>query len=415
MPPNSRTITAMFFLNKLSADQAHRGITRLGRIIALAGMTWCCLHGATAAKDHSGGKTPVKKSANTVKKTNARATLIAQPTKSCAPIDAWLISTRHLGCTHGGFPVTGPALRYWQRVDNQGPWQPRTFEDFIAASQEIRTTWIMIHGNRMTSQDAVNYGSQVTRSLLPGHRAELPLRTITWSWPSDRVHGLIEDVRSKAARTPSESFYLGWLVNQMPAPTPVCFIGHSFGARIGTGTMHLLAGGALHGYGLAGIDPTRHLSRGIFTAAAIHNNWLLPGAPHGRALDQAESILFVNNSCDPALKRYRFIDRSRPEAIGYCGAMIDAGRRYKVKQIDACNSVGKTHDASIIMRAGSLLSSMRRFLPINWGQPLPISLGTNSSNLPRRQADQAAFAAAQAAAALHNRNARTASLLAVEE
>jgi hypothetical protein len=331
MPPNSRTIAAMFFLNKPSADQVPRGITRLGRIIVLAAMTLSCLHGATAAKDHSGGKTPVKKTTNSVKQTNPAATVIAQPTTSCAPIDAWLISTRHLGCTQGAFPATGPALRYWQRVNNQGPWQARTFEDFLAASQEICTTWIMIHGNRMSSHDAVNYGSQVTRSLLPGHRADLPLRTITWSWPSDRVHGLIEDVRSKAARTPSESFYLGWLVNQMPASTPICYIGHSFGARIGTGTMHLLAGGALHGYGLAGIDPARQLSRGIFTAAAIHNNWLLPGAPHGRALDQAESILFVNNSCDPALKRYRFIDRSRPEAIGYCGAMIDAGRRHNAR------------------------------------------------------------------------------------
>ena len=338
-----------------------------------------------------------------------------QPATNCVPIDAWLISTRHLGCTQGGFPATGPALRYWQRVDNQGPWQPRTYEDFLAASQEIRTTWIMIHGNRMSSQDAVNYGSQVTRSLLPGHRADLPLRTITWSWPSDRVHGLVEDVRSKAARTPSESFYLGWLVNQMPAPTPICFIGHSFGARIGTGTMHLLAGGALHGCGLAGIDPTRQMSRGIFTAAAIHNNWLLPGAHHGRALDQAESILFVNNSCDPALKRYRFIDRSRPEAIGYRGALVDAGRRYKVKQIDACNSVGKTHDASIIMRAGSLLASMRIFLPINWGQPLPIPLGSKSPSILGRLADQAAIASAQAAAAIHNRVEETARLVAVEE
>jgi hypothetical protein len=299
------------------------------------------------------------------------ASVKQQPAAACPPIDAWLISTRQLGCTNGAFPATGPALRYWQRIDNQGPWLPRTANDFLAASQEIRTTWIMVHGNRMTSQDAVNYGSQVTRSLLPGHKDGLPLRTITWSWPSEQIHGLAADVRTKAARTPSESFYIGWLINQMPTPTPVVFIGHSFGARIGTGTMHLLAGGALHGNGLAGIDPSRHLSRGIFTAAAIHNNWLIPNAPHGRALDQAESVLFINNSCDPALKRYRFIDRSRPEAIGYCGAMVDAGRRFKVKQIDACGSVGKTHDSNLFMRAGSLLSNMRALLPIPILLPIP--------------------------------------------
>jgi hypothetical protein len=383
------------------------------------------LHGLAAAKDHNGGKTAVKKTAvknparvnHPVPSTTlaTSTTVKTQPTTVCPPIDAWLISTRHLGCTQGVLPATGHALHYWQRVDNQGPWQPRTYEDFLAASQDIRTTWIMIHGNRMTAQDAVNYGSQVTRSLLPGHRADLPLRTITWSWPSEQIHGVAADVRTKAARTPSESFYLGWLVNQMPAPTPVCYVGHSFGARIGTGTMHLLAGGALHGYGLAGIDPTRQLSRGIFTASATHNNWLLPGAPHGQALDQAESILFVNNSCDPALKRYRFIDRSRPEAIGYCGALVDAGRRHKVKQIDACGSVGKTHDASIIMRAGALLGSMRRILPINWGQPLDIPLSTSSPSFLFLQADQAAIACAKAAAAIHERREKTASLLTLEE
>jgi len=37
------------------------------------------------------------------------------------------------------------------------------------------------------------------------------------------------------------------------------------------------------------------------------------------------------------------------------GAMVDAARRPKVKQLDACGSVGKTHDANIFMRAGSLL------------------------------------------------------------
>lgn len=343
-------------------------------------------------------------------------TVKKQPAALCAPpIDAWLISTRHLGCTNGGFPPTGPALRYWQRVENQGPWQPRTQADFLAASQEIRTTWITIHGNRVNSQEAVNYGSQVTRSLVPGHPAELPLRTITWSWPSDQIHGLAQDVRTKAARTPSESFYLGWLVNQMPAPTPVVFIGHSFGARIGTGTMHLLAGGALHGYGLAGYNPERHLSRGIFTAAAIHNNWLLPGAPHGRALDQAESILFINNSCDPALRRYRFIDRSRPEAIGYCGALVDAGRRHKVKQIDACGSVGKTHDANIFMRAGALIGSMRMFLPMNWTQPLPIPLSSNTPNPFRQLADQAVGATSEAVLAKHSYAEQTVSFVAADE
>ena len=179
--------------------------------------------------------------------------------------------------------------------------------------------------------------------------------------------------------------------------------------------MHLLAGGALNGYCLAGLIPRRHLSRGIFTASAIHNNWLLPNAPHGRALDQAESLLFINNSCDPALRRYRFIDHSRPDAIGYNGAMIDAARRHKVKQIDACGSVGKTHDANIFMRAGALLSSMRMFLPMNWAQPLPIPLGSKTPSPFRGLADQLVIGTVETIAKSHQLVENEVTMLAGEE
>ena len=254
-------IAAMLPANFHPANSSRCGIKRIVQLLALAGSLVLMLQGlvnaaelktiSTASVKSAAAKAATIKTAvvstipaqpeavktattkpttaNTTNKTVKTATTQTQPAP-CAPlIDAWLISTRHLGCTNGAFPANGPALRYWQRVDNQGPWQPRQFSDFLAASQEVRTTWIMVHGNRMNSQDAVNYGSQVTQSLLPGHKSGLPLRTITWSWPSDQMRGLFEDVRTKANRTPSESFYLGWLVNQMPLETPVAFIGHSFG------------------------------------------------------------------------------------------------------------------------------------------------------------------------------------------
>ncbi|MGC4002549.1 MAG: hypothetical protein QM811_05150 [Pirellulales bacterium] len=173
-----------------------------------------------------------------------------------------------------------------------------------------------------------------------------------------------DDVRVKAVRTSSESVYLAWLISQLPAQTPVTILGHSFGARIGTGALHLLGGGRLNNYALPVSTTPRTPARAIFTAAALHNNWLLPHAQHGCALDAVSSAVFLNNSCDPALKHYRLVDCTKPNAAGYRGALVDAGRRHKVRQLDACPCNGKTHDAEPYFYAGSLLAEMRRMVAV---------------------------------------------------
>ena len=182
------------------------------------------------------------------------------------------------------------------------------------------------------------------RQFTVGIPASQPVRFVIWSWPSDRIHGILKDVRAKAARTNTDCKYLAWTLHQLNPQTPVSLIGFSYGARIATGALHVLAGGSLDGFALAPATKPRTPVRAVLTVAALHNYWLAEGHYHGRALEIVDSMLLVNNSCDMALKRYRFLDRSRTAAaLGYMGPAGWSPHYGKIRIVDACRDVGKAH------------------------------------------------------------------------
>ena len=79
-------------------------------------------------------------------------------------------------------------------------------------------------------------------------------------------------------------------------------------------------------------------------AAALHNHWLQPGACHGSALSQMDRLLIQYNSCDPYLKRYKYIEKhARPDALGYTGMRVDDSQGAWIIQRDVCPVVGKSH------------------------------------------------------------------------
>ena len=72
-----------------------------------------------------------------------------------------------------------------------------------------------------------------------------------WSWPADRVcrHNR-PDIQLKAAYCDAESYYLAAWLRGVQRDGKVSLVGHSFGPRIITGALHLLAGGQLAGQAL---------------------------------------------------------------------------------------------------------------------------------------------------------------------
>ena len=157
----------------------------------------------------------------------------------------WLVSTRATPhcCDFAGAEGT---IRYW-RLNEQCQWAPADAAACRAEDDRNLPTVIFIHGNRTNVDEAVDKGSHVRR-LLCEAAAGKPFRYVIWSWPSDRVGRCNRpDIRLKAAYSDVESYYLAHWLGKLKPDVPVCLIGHSFGPRIITGALHLLAGGELAG------------------------------------------------------------------------------------------------------------------------------------------------------------------------
>jgi hypothetical protein len=212
-------------------------------------------------------------------------------------------------------------------------------------------TVIFVHGNDITPWDAKNEGLAVYRHMIM-HGCDAPrFRLVIFSWPSMKVGGVLEDVRIKAARTGPAGCQLAWLIDQLPEETPVSLVGFSFGARIITGGLHVLAGGSLGGCCCLSehVHPNRPQMSVILMASALHSYWLAPGQYHGLAMTQVSQMCLINNCDDNAMKYYGFIEPGYcgfggPQALGLCGPTC-ISREYaaKIKNRDVSCAVGSEH------------------------------------------------------------------------
>jgi len=275
----------------------------------------------------------------------------------------WLVSTRHLGswlCEEEfarGLDI--------QRYDGQQGWQPASLSEFHASEDADTPTLVYVHGNRFDWREAIQHGWVAHNTLVPGPDAGPPVRFVIWSWPSDRIRGLLRDVRVKAQRAHCEAYYLAQFLSGTDPQTPPGLFGFSYGARVITGALHLLGGGQL-----CGMKLDRPLSRAparvVLSAAAVHNDWLFPSNYHGRMIDQTGRMLLLYNSRDAVLKRYRFLDRRRhTEALGYTGlpgCLADHWIHDRLTQIDAAPYIGRSHREISYFCCSPLMALYRHFL-----------------------------------------------------
>jgi pimeloyl-ACP methyl ester carboxylesterase len=272
----------------------------------------------------------------------------------------WLISNRGLGCD---LDRQFQNLNYW-RFDSEKRWVKSSLAELKDAEKHPIATTIFVHGNRISSSEAFPKGLSAYRALVQC-ADDIPVRFIVWSWPSEPIDGLVDDARIKAARTTPAAYYLAWFIDQLSSTKAVGLWGHSYGARIITGALHVLGGGRLGGYRpLALTHKDREKMRGVLVASALDNDWLLEGRFHGRAMKQVDRILLVNNSCDAVLKRYHWIydRRACQQALGYtglAGGRLMGDTRGKIIQIDACCQIGRDHMLAAYLCAPGLLARMR--------------------------------------------------------
>ncbi len=131
-----------------------------------------------------------------------------------------------------------------------------------------------------------------------------------------------------------------------------------------TGALELLAGGSLMGRTLPDRVEHRATMQSVIIAAALNDDWLAMGRPHGQALEATERMLALNNGCDRALKHYGVVDPcTHPEALGYTGVigpLGDNGR--KLYEIDLCCTVGKQHNWRSYFYNPSVVARMRPYV-----------------------------------------------------
>lgn len=275
--------------------------------------------------------------------------------------EVYVVDSRALCCrTNEAYFAEGIRVTRYELVGENGAraWRSVALEEFLASSNPAVPTIVFAHGNRVERNEVTKRGLWVYGRVLRCDRDARPVRFVIFSWPSDQIKGLIKDAREKAARTKPAGYHLAWVLNQMPADTPLGLFGYSFGARVVSGATHLLAGGSLGRLKLPaeGELPKRPI-HAVYLAAAFDANWLGPRQYHGRAMEQIDSLLIATNRQDPAMKFYKIFNERRRPALGYEGpTCLSREAASRVWTNNLTSAVGKTHDMCEYMTAG------RRFM-----------------------------------------------------
>jgi hypothetical protein len=263
-----------------------------------------------------------------------------------------LVSTRNIrGCCEPEAIRRGICVERYGVCDEIGNrrWQPGDLDSFLAFDPTVPTV-IFVHGNQISPWDAKYEWLNVYRRMILHGSDAPPIRFVIFSWPSSKLNtSTLNDVRIKAMRTGPAGCQLAWLIDQMPAETPLSLAGFSFGPRIITGSLHILAGGSLGGsmHLTERVHPDRQPISVIMMASALHAHWLGDGQYHGLAMTQVSRMFLVNNCADMAMKYYDYLEPGfgGPQALGFCGpTCISAENASKIMMRDVSRSVGSEHD-----------------------------------------------------------------------
>jgi len=237
-------------------------------------------------------------------------------------------------------------------------------------------TVFFVHGNRYTADDALETGEIIYQGIVAAAAIHRPVRFVIWSWPSDKLaRGQVKDLRLKATRAEWQGIHLAKFVAAMDPDVPVGLLGHSYGSRLISSSLHVLGGGEIGGERLETSLQRNAPLRVVLMAAAMGNHWMLPGQRHGQAMNSLDGVLLISNSRDGVLRWYpRLFPGPGADALGYTGIVFPAKlgpHLHKVEQIDAAPLIGKGHNLvdyyhcpAIWQRASSYISFESTFVDV---------------------------------------------------
>lgn len=271
---------------------------------------------------------------------NPRRLQAAEPACPAAPPDVWVVSTRGLP---GACRLPEAVNFSVERLDSDScAWQRSDLGSLLA--DPLQPVMIFIHGNRYTRGEARQQGLELARrtSACSG----CGVRTIVYSWPSERQGILLKDGRAKYDRAFCEGHYLAWLLGQFDCGRPVGIVGYSYGAIITLQAFEDLVAAERSGTG--NVHPWTDRQGAVnvvFIAAAIRCDALAPRGPYREVVDCLDRLTLLTNSSDDALRFFPLLDSSlRADALGYVGmrrSWVPPSLEYS--SLDAASVVGRTH------------------------------------------------------------------------
>ena len=270
--------------------------------------------------------------------------------ESCQ-VPFWIISTRE--CDQESPGDTPDQLQY-TRVHSPEKHEESTLESFLSALSPQTRICIFVHGNFVSRDFAEEEAGVVFRSLNKFGQEDQDVEYEVLSWPSERILPITRwDLSLKTERADVTAHYLAQLVDRIPVTNAIAFIGYSLGARSVSGTLEILAGGAVGKHKTAPTHSPSSVKRplhAVLIAASIDHDWLNPDERFGNALSQLEKILILRNSDDLALAFYPLRKLFSPGALGRVGLKKKdweklSGLEQKIKITDVEEIVGCSHDS----------------------------------------------------------------------
>jgi len=277
--------------------------------------------------------------------------------ETCGEPDVWVASTRHLGGTCHT-PTESPlAIERLAAPDNGcRRWERSDLASLLG--EPHKPLLIFIHGNRYDSASAKQQGVLLARRLAACCPHSPPVRTVIFSWPSQKQGCLLGDGRTKYRRCYTDAHYLASLVGRIEPTRPLAILGYSFGALITLEALEDLCDAQRHGM-LRGMHSCRHRPGGtrvVLVAAAVRCDALAPRGPYRQAMECFDTLTLINNSRDDALRFFPLLDRSLDlPALGYVGMP----RRWVPPEIeyrafDAAGIVGREHGLPLYLESNTL-------------------------------------------------------------
>lgn len=278
----------------------------------------------------------------------------------------WIVNTRCLptvGCC-GSAPFLPEVARYQCGAG----CNTASLDELLANDDHRWFTIVYIHGNLTSHHGAIEVCNKLRAQLPERVCSGQPVRLILWSWPSDCDAGSVRDTTAVAgARAATESYYFARFATQLHRDQRLLVVGYSFGARVTTGALHLLAGCPLGGRHLADEQATTHelaapRLRAVLLAAAIDVDWLIPGHFHGAAMQPLERVAITVNPRDIVLKTYRVAEkRNAPEPVGKVGPPLGAlgHEAAKIVTQQVTGDLGRRHGSSHYFSSPQVISLIR--------------------------------------------------------